>query len=567
MSRQFRRTGGNHPGRSVFDLSHEKKLTCDMGQLIPILCEEMVPGDKFIIGNEIVVRMQPLVAPILHRVDVTCHYFFVPNRLLMDEGEWEDFISGGVDGDSDVSLPVWEGLDSPTVNGKYTLYDYFGFPVGINPVGCEPLCFPKRAYNLVYNEYYRDQNQIEELDLDNDKVLNRAWEKDYFTSALPWQQRGTAASIELSGHLHALWPEDLDVMAYVGDGYRKTSIKSLPNQLVGQGSPQTNYFNRLGYVIGHPSTFEGPGQSTTRDWADVDRTSYVAEGGVNVYAVDQNQSLGETLVLPSSALNANTIDSSKIGTFDVADLRRMFQIQKWMERNARTGVRYTEFLKAHFGVSPRDDRLQRPEYVGGSKSPVVISEVLQTSESRSTSSPPQGTMAGHGITADRTHVSKYYAQEFGWIIGIMSIMPKPAYHQGINRQFLRRTRYDYYFPEFANLSEQLIENVEICATGNEAHNKGEFGFQGRYDEMRYKPNMICADMRDLFDYWHLGRTFDVNNPPALNKEFIECVCTQENDMKRIFAVQDEPGLIVNVANIIKAIRPIPIMSNPGLIDH
>ena len=211
-------------------------------------------------------------------------------------------------------------------------------------------------------------------------------------------------------------------------------------------------------------------------------------------------------------------------------------------------------------MSPRDDRLQRPEYIGGSKSPIIFSEVLQTSSTDGTS--PQGNLAGHGLTVSQSYCGKYHATEYGLVIGLMSVMPRTVYSQGINRQWLRRTKYDFYFPEFANLSEQAIENAEICATASSAHNTGIFGYQGRYDEMRTKDNMVCSQMRDTFDYWHLARQFDTGTPPTLNEDFVECI-----PRKDIFAVPSEPGLIVNFGNIIKAIRPLPIMGEPGLIDH
>lgn len=261
-----------------------------------------------------------------------------------------------------------------------------------------------------------------------------------------------------------------------------------------------------------------------------------------------------------SALNSNTVDLSSASTFDIADLRLAFQIQKWMERNARAGARYTEFLQVHFGQSPRDDRLQRPEYIGGTKAPVIISEVLQTSSSDATSA--QGNLAGHGIAISDQHAGKYHVQEFGLILGIMSVMPRTAYQQGINRQWLRRTKFDFFFPEFSNLSEQAIENAEICATSVSAHNTGIFGYQGRYDEMRVKSSMVCGQMRDTFDYWHLGRQFDIASPPTLNADFVKCVPD-----KRIYAVESEPGLIVSFGNVVRAYRPLPLIAEPGLIDH
>ena len=313
---------------------------------------------------------------------------------------------------------------------------------------------------------------------------------------LPWQQRGTAPALPISGTTHAVW-----------GAVQASGTYNVTPAGVFQTSVPPNY---------------RPKDADTK-----------------------------------GLLEANTIDLSSATTFNVADLRLVFQIQKWLERNARSGVRYTEFLRSHFGVSPRDDRLQRPEYVGGSKSPIIISEVLQTSE---TSTSPQGNMAGHGISASSTYCGKYRATEYGVMMGIMSIMPRSMYQQGINRQWMRKTKYDYYFPEFANLSEQAVKNYELYVSGDNTADDLIFGYQGRYDEMRTKQNMVCGQMRNTFSYWHLGRIF--SSQPALNSSFITCV-----PRKDIFAAPSEPGLIVQIANLIKAWRPMPIQSNPGLIDH
>ncbi|MBA7542299.1 hypothetical protein ES705_34620 [subsurface metagenome] len=501
MSKVFERVQNLRPGKSVFNLSYEKKFNCDMGQLIPTMCDEVVPGDVFQIGNEIVIRLQPLVAPVLHEINAYVHYFFVPNRILFDG--WEDFITGGIDGEDSTMLPTWVVNGAENDNGLYSLWDYFGLPIGVVPTGRFPLDFPKRAYNLIFNEYYRDETLIPEVNIETSEcVLIRCWEKDYFGSALPWQQRGIAPALPISGMI------PLDFSDSVG----------------------------------------GTGGDVASLRVNVDNTKSLlyTNAGTHNTRVDE-------------ALSKGVGDISGATTFNVADLRLAFQIQKWMERNARSGARYKESLMAHFGEAPRDERLQRPEYIGGSKSSVIISEVLQTSQTEATGT-PQGTLAGHGITADRKFIAKYRAKEHGWIIGIMSIMPRAAYQQGIDKQWLRETKYDYYFPEFANLSEQAIERVEIYASAVENENKTIFGYQGRYDEMRVKRSMVCGDMRDLFSYWHLGRIFE--SAPELNESFLRCVPD-----KRIFAVQDEPGFIVNVANIIKAVRPMPIQASPGLIDH
>ena len=420
----YSHVGGLFPGRTAFDLSYEKKFTCDMAQLIPVMCDEVVPGDIFQIGAQAVIRFQPLVAPILHEVNMYVHYFFVPYRLLWDD--WEDFISGGVNGTFTDPIPEWE----PTNTTVGSLWDFFGFPTGVDPDGAYPIDFPRRAYNFIWNEYYRDETLQTEVLLTNETILNRDWEKDYFTSSLPWQQRGVAPALPISGITHALWPD--------------SKIQSSGTTLA---TP---------YVSG-----------TTGDGK-----LYINNGDPDYLANLR------------AFFASNSVDLSSASTFDIADLRLAFQIQKWMERNARAGARYTEFLRSHFGVAPRDERLQRPEYIGGCKSPVIISEVLQTSSTDATSA--QGNLAGHGLTVANQYCGKYHAEEFGLIMGIMSVMPRSAYSQGIDRQWLRRTKYDFYFPEFANLSEQAIINAEIYATGVLADNQNIFGYQGRYDEMRTK---------------------------------------------------------------------------------
>lgn len=483
-------------GRSVFNLSYEKKMTVDMGYLYPSMCDEVVPGDIFKIANEIVIRFNPMVAPILHEVKARIDYFFVPYRLLWSD--WEKFITGDVLGNDASVLPRWE-VSVPRIVGS--LWDYLGFPTGISLTGLDaPISFPRDAYNFIYNEYYRDENLINKFALTDDTIKARAWTKDYFTSALPFQQRGTAPALPISGTTHAVWATGNFANAADGDN---VTIDSVTNVL-------------------------------------------------NVNAAG-----GDTRL--RAVFNNNTVDLSAATTFNSSDIRLAMQIQRWMERNARAGVRYTEFLRAHFGVAPSDERLQRPEYIGGFKAPIIFSEVLQTSETATT---PQGHLAGHGIAAERQFVSKYHVQEFGLIMGILSIMPTPAYQQGINRQWLRRSRYDFYSPEFANLSEQGIELEELYAQDTSVgHNRNIFGYQGRYSEMRYKGNMVCGLMKTTYNYWHLGRIFGAE--PALNSTFVN----GSDVTKRVFAVQDVPELIVNVANKIIAIRPMPFEPEPGLLDH
>jgi len=503
----FNKFKGLKPGRSIFNLSHTKLFNCYHGQLIPVLCEEMVPGDLFKIGNEMILRLQPMVAPILHEVNVFVHFFFTPYRILWPEPDgWETFITGGKTGDEAPSIPRW----SPTDNALYSLWDYLGFPIGVVPTGATPLDFPRRAYNFIFNEYYRSQDLTAEVAWTNESILNRGWERDYFTSALPFQQRGTAPALPLSGSA------------------------TYEDSVIGSSSSSANILVAS---------------------AQVD----------NQLKINPENATMRTNLL--GALNANTITTA---TYDVADLRLVVQIQKFLERNARAGARYKEFLLSHFGIDIKDARIQRPEFIGGTRSPIIVSEVLQTSGTPGTESTytdtPQGTMAGHGITADSQRVSKYFAREFGVLMGILSIMPRTAYSQGIDRQWLRETKYDYYFPEFAHLSEQPVTMAELYANSSETNNKLIFGYQGRYNELRFRPSRTMGDMRagQNLGYWSLSREF--SQPPSLNQQFIECVGNTPSQM-RVFAVQGEPPYIVHYGNRIQAIRPLPSEASPGLMDH
>jgi len=510
----FSNVSSLRPPRSVFDLSYNKKFTCDMGQLIPIFCDEVVPGDVLSpIGNEAIVRFQPLVAPILHEVNVFTHYFFVPYRLLWpDESTdntdgWVNFIRGGTDGLLELTQPSW--ID-PVNTQIGSLWDYMGMPdLGPLPI---PNDYPRKAYEFIFNEYYRDQDLQDEV-VDNQAILNRAWEKDYFTAARPFVQKGQSPALPVSGTSVAQW--------------------------------DTSSFNT---------------QSVA---ANIHVKTPLADSRLGTDNSDTTTNL-------RNFFGDNVVDLSTATTFDINDLRESVQIQKWLERNARAGTRYKEFINSHFGdrVAPSDERLQRPEYIGGTRAPVVVSETLQTSASAFESGPvattPQGNMAGHGITVGTGIAGSYRVREFGLIMGIMSVMPRTAYEQGINRQWARQTRYDYYFPEFSHLSEQAILQKEIMAGGTQEVQNTPFGYIGRYDEMRVKMDMVCGQMRrgEPYDYWHLGRQFDPSAPPALNSDFIKC-----QPDKRIFAAPSEPGLIVNFGNRVRAIRPMPAVSNPGLMDH
>jgi len=502
MSRgkQFRTVKTPKVWRNKFDLSHEKRLTADMFMLTPVLCDDCVPGDKWRMGNEIIVRMNPLVAPIMHEINIFVHYYFVPYRLLWDD--WEKFITGGQDGKFTADVPKWSTGDRT----ESSLWDYCGFNVNVagKNILTNPVVFPRRAYNKIWNEYYRDPNIMDEIDLDwvnaQTKDLHvRCWEKDYFTSMLPWQQRGVAPALPISGITSAVF--------------------------------------QIGTSGGHVSS-------------------------ISYYPTVQPWNNDEGFTENSKAvMDKNTVDLSEASTFDVSDLRLAFQVQRFLERNARAGARYTEFLKSHFPAYPRDDRLQRAEYIGGTKTPIIVSEVLQTSQSADT---PQGNMAGHGISADRTYVDTYNVQEHGLIMGIMSIMPRSMYSQGIDRVWLKESRYDYYFPEFANLSEQAVYSEELFNYTPAPIDK-VIGYQGRFDEYRFKRNTIHGKFLTDFEYWHMGRKF--SNAPTLNADLVRPNADERLALKRVLAAQSEPMFLITFGNKLHVTRPMPYIAEPGLIDH
>lgn len=538
----FSKVGGAHPRRNKFNLSFDVKTTADMGILYPVGTPQMmVPGDSFRVGHEVVAQLQPMVAPVMADMSVYFYDFFVPFRLLWDD--WETFITRGVSGDEEPPLPYYDpsgGYHDDKFTAKGTLWDSFGFPIGVDETKVKVLDFPWRAYNLIWNEYFRDENHMTELHIEpletvetlddslstyNYKPQRVCWGRDMFTSALPFQQRGTPVGIPV---VSSGISSDFDLVTSDYTSFDPSDVKMKGESHHVQAVGFEGYYAEL-------KNFTG----TSRGFSS------------SPYSDSMKDSLNENF---SKHLHINDITSA-----DVADLRFMFQVQKFMERSARAGVRYTEFLRANFGVSPRDDRLQRPEFIGGTRSPILIKPVLQTSETDGQST-PTGTKYGQGMTADSTYSGTYYATEYGVMMTLMCIRPKTSYQQGVNRQWIKDTSWDFFNPLFQNLSEQEIYKEEIYATNDEKENKKVWGFTGRYNELRHNQSIVTGDMRDTFDYWHLGRKF--TSAPELNAKFLTC-----EPSKRIFAVQDEVGFILHIGQRIEALRPMVYMAEPGLIDH
>ena len=365
------------PARSLFDLSHEILMTCEMFKLYPCCIMEMSPGDTFHIANQSVTRLQPLNAPVLASITQSTHYFFVPYRILDDN--WTEFITGGVEGDEGgsnigelpsetaITLPRW----NPTKNGEGTLWDYCGFPTGVTPTGALPLDYVRRAYNRIWNEYYRDENLQDEVSEDNEDILYRDWQKDYFTSALLGQQRGISPAMPVVGTAPIEKFADSGGPLSFGSYDAQSGIMyvscSISNDVPSSSIVFSNAFKAIFtgdnsldsvYWFGNPSVMSRvDGLVTVR---------YFCQGTTSPSSTETFSSFNGP---PIYTVYSDSVDFESSGAgFDVKDLRQAFQIQKWLELANRGGVRYTEFLRAFFGVSPRDDRLQRPEYIGGTKS-------------------------------------------------------------------------------------------------------------------------------------------------------------------------------------------------------
>jgi hypothetical protein len=510
--------------RSTFDRSHGCKTTFDSGYLVPVFVDEALPGDTFNLRMTSFGRLATPLHPFMDNLFLDSFFFAVPVRLIWEN--WQKFNGEQIDpGDStDYTVPV---MTAPASGGHLngSLSDYFGIPTEINSL--EHISLFHRAYNLIWNEWFRDENLQDSVVVDVDDgpddttdyaLLRRGKRHDYFTSCLPWPQKGDAVAIP-----------------GIGGGV----------------------FPVTGLGVGTGATFpSAPGSVRESDGGTVSYAGAILNTatGVNEFYLEED---------PSNAGYPHlTVDTTPADSSTINELRQAFQIEKLLERDARGGTRYTEILQAHFGVTSPDARLQRPEYLGGGSSRVNVNPVAQTSSTDGTS--PQGNLAAFGTAVLDRHGFVKSFTEHCVIIGMVSLRADLSYQQGLNRMFSRSTRYDFYWPAFSHIGEQAVLNKEIYADGS-SNDEDVFGYQERYAEYRYKPSIITGQFRSNYatslDAWHLAQDFA--SLPALDSTFIE----DTPPVDRVVAVPSEPEILFDAYFKLVCARPMPVYSVPGLIDH
>ena len=501
--------------KSKQNLSYENKFTFNMGELVPFLVQEVVPGQIARFGANVLLRTQPLVAPIMHRIDTLMWYIYVPYRLL--QTNFEDFMTGGLQGNANISSPI---IKSPANTGFAvgSLGDYLNYATGVP--NFESLAWGFRAYAKVFNDYFINQNvEGQELPLSlgdgldtttNTALQNKNWRRDYFTGNLPWPQRGPEVYLPLG--------REAPVSIEPGDGFFALQDQNGKWGEIAKKQMSVGVYG-AGFVNGTESE------------------------------ITSNQPMRYYGGLKGKA------DLASASSVTINQIRLSSKVQEIFESLARGGARFIEMLYNCFGVVSGDARLQRSEYFGGSKSPFIISEVLQTSETTETS--PQANMSGRGICAVKTKRIKKYFPEHGIVLGLMCVSPEANYFQGSPRMYNRRSRFDYLWPQLSGIGEQETLNKEIFAAHSDPD--GVFGYNPRYEEYRRNFSQVHGEFKSSLKFWTLVREFQ--NEPALNASFVKQVPS-----KRVFAVETDQydSIICDVWNEIYSYSPLPKRGKPGI---
>lgn len=557
--------------RTKFDRSHVYKTTFNSGKLIPVFVDEVLPGDTTRMSVNYFARLATPVKPIMDNIYLDWFFFFVPNRLVWEH--WQNFCFEQEDPDdwTDYVIPTVTATGNSENAYLGSLWDYFGLPVNTSGNLSGISALPFRGVYLIWNEWFRDENLQKSVKIqkgDTNEVLNSArsseqpsWvfssgtnivpglacpprgkRHDYFTSALPWTQKGPGVSVGLAGTASIVDPTP-------DNGYL---LHSSANQLAAvsaYGGDASSSGGRRVAIGNGAVTFS----RYASEFSSIGGFSANTSGAVTVSSQPGSAYLG----------NDSYVDLDTSSIFTINSLRTAFQMQKFYERLARGGSRYTEVLRSFFGVVSPDARLQRPEFLGSFTKMVNVNPIAQTSATDTTS--PQGNLSAYGVTAAKFHGFTKSFVEHGYILGFVCARADLTYQQGINRMWLRSTVYDFYWPTFAHLGEQAIELREIYAQGSAADTT-VFGYQERYAEYRYKPSQITGKFRSsvvngTLDVWHLSQFF--KNAPTLNEEFI----VENPPIKRIIAVPSEPEFLLDIGFRYTTVRPMPMFGTPGLVDH